>query len=528
MHHNVKGSLLLIALLAAAACDSNVSGPATVDSDTDNNGTSPPPGGTPIDDTDPPVNPPDDPPVDPRPSSELIVAALTATRLEGPAPLAVLFDATGTTATGVDLPFHNLQYAFDFGDDRGASWATSNRPKNTQTGAPLAAHVFDNPGTYTVRLLVTGVDDEEEEVSVRVVVTDPASAFATTVCVSPSSNFTGCPSGATQATSLPSPYAGKRVLLHRGEQFGSINLQRTDDNVLVSTYGTGAKPRVGSISLGGDGRVAGWPDEVTFVDLNVARNFYTAVTASRVLVYRCDFVEPDEEKVDFGSSMNFWLDNGELPANAYYWPHEIFLVESQVIGDTNGNGIPNVDVMGSLASSALLGNTINRATEHSLRLWHMNKSVIAHNAIGGEHYAGGTGGIGIRHALKVHSAGTSPYSDNVGTSTRNVSSSKNVTADNTFGSATYPGSWLTAFGPQNSDAGTIEGLEDVIQERDRFIRGPTTTLEIRNVVRRGNVRGATLTNGGAIRIDQVRSDQWSGNAAMRPWCGPYLGLTDTD
>uniref|UniRef100_UPI000A5C91B8 PKD domain-containing protein n=1 Tax=Caldimonas taiwanensis TaxID=307483 RepID=UPI000A5C91B8 len=64
-----------------------------------------------------------------------------------------MFDATATTSSlsGVD-PYRQVTYSFDFGDERGERWAISGLPKNTQTGGPLAAHVFDVPGTYTVRV----------------------------------------------------------------------------------------------------------------------------------------------------------------------------------------------------------------------------------------------------------------------------------------------------------------------------------------------------------------------------------------
>ena len=44
------------------------------------------------------------------------------------------------------------------------------------------------------------------DASVTVTVTDPNTFYAATktVCVSPSSNFTGCPSGAAQQTAMPS------------------------------------------------------------------------------------------------------------------------------------------------------------------------------------------------------------------------------------------------------------------------------------------------------------------------------------
>jgi hypothetical protein len=83
-----------------------------------------------------------------------VTATVTASRVTG-APLAVLFDATGTTNTSGLDSFRQLNYAFNFGDDRGLVWSVSGLPKNTETSGPVAAHVFDVAGTYTVTVKAT-------------------------------------------------------------------------------------------------------------------------------------------------------------------------------------------------------------------------------------------------------------------------------------------------------------------------------------------------------------------------------------
>ncbi|HEY9095584.1 MAG TPA: PKD domain-containing protein, partial [Hydrogenophaga sp.] len=89
-------------------------------------------------------------------TSQSVVAQLDATRISGTAPLAVQFDASGTTSSlGSQLPFHHVRYAFSFGDDRGQTWPASGLSKNLQSGGPLAAHVYDLPGTYQVRVRAT-------------------------------------------------------------------------------------------------------------------------------------------------------------------------------------------------------------------------------------------------------------------------------------------------------------------------------------------------------------------------------------
>jgi len=85
-----------------------------------------------------------------------------------------------------------------------------------------------------------------------------AAVFAgtNTICVSTSASYSGCPSGAAQRTTLPSTYAGKRVLLRRGESFGSIAPRNTDTGFQVGAFGTGSKPNVAGVIAGMQSGVA--------------------------------------------------------------------------------------------------------------------------------------------------------------------------------------------------------------------------------------------------------------------------------
>ena len=82
-----------------------------------------------------------------------IALSLVSSRVSGVAPLAVFFDATGTTASSTPRPFHDLEYRWDFGDVGSGTWTTGSSAgvssRNTATG-PVAAHVFETPGTYTI------------------------------------------------------------------------------------------------------------------------------------------------------------------------------------------------------------------------------------------------------------------------------------------------------------------------------------------------------------------------------------------
>ena len=140
-------------------------------------------------------------------------------RTSGIAPLAVFFDASGTGSVGVtSYPFHEIQYSWNFGDSvAGAAttcgavvagegfWACGSRvgtsSKNIAYG-PVAAHVFETAGTYTVTLTAyDGTNTATQTMTVTVTSADDGFPTTNTICVSTSGTFTGCPSGASTSTS---------------------------------------------------------------------------------------------------------------------------------------------------------------------------------------------------------------------------------------------------------------------------------------------------------------------------------------
>ncbi len=447
---------------------------------------------------------------------------LEASRLAGPAPLAVLFDASGTTAPGVEFPFHQLLYEFHFGDERGETWPHSGRPKNTQRGGPLAAHVFDRPGTYTVRVAVRAAGGGSlGEATLRVEVQDPDKVFAgsRTVCVSARGDFAGAPSGALRLRELPAEFSGKRILLRRGETFGRIEPRPTDSGFQIGAFGPGAKPVAGPFHIGHRRGVAEWAHDFTVMDLDLLGGVSIEATTSRALFYRNDLkTGPFSVAVfNLGTAVTYYHDHEPLALRRVLpWPREVFVVDNDLRGKVDAAGEPNVVLMGWLFRSALLGNTMDRATEHTLRVWAAGDAVIAHNHLGGNHHAPRP--PGIRHAIKLHSDGTDEITPLVATS-RRPRSSRVVVADNLIGSPTYPGSFLTGFAPQNGDRGTVEAVEDCIVENNVFVRGPHTISEVQLRGRRLSARGNTLRGGG--RPDTVRSGARF-DPALDAWDGPYF------
>ena len=450
------------------------------------------------------------------------LVTIEATRMSGPAPLAVHFDASGTTATAGAMPFHQLIYSFDFGDERGQTWPVSGLPKNIQRGGPIAAHVFDVPGDYTVRVRAQAPDGSFSDGSVIVNVRDPNAVFtgAATVCVSTTNSFDGCPSGATRQASIPSGLDGKRVLLRRGESFSTISPRNTDSGFQIGAFGTGPKPLVAGVSIGMSHGVAAWANDFTVMDLNIGAGCVNIdATTSRMLLYRNDIKTPGqmESMVNVGTAAGYYQSHNTGPVpGAIYWPAEVFIVENDIQGKIDATSKPNIVVMGYFYRSALLGNTIDRATEHSLRVWAASKLIIAHNLIGGNHYAPKP--PGIRSAVKIHSGGDQPFTPKIATSTQ-PATSQVILANNVIGSKTFPGSWLTGIAPQNADAGTLEGLEDFIAENNRFVRGPLSSSEMQLRGRRMTARGNTLEGGGAPDIVRNGSNFDRG---LGSWDGPYF------
>jgi hypothetical protein len=202
------------------------------------------------------------------------VPSVRVTRPSGLAPLAVLFDAKATTHPGHARPFHELRYAWDFGDPASGTWRISARSKNHAEG-PVAGHVFEEPGRYTIRLRVTDPEGRTSTSTVDVAVQDPAThSWAARYCYSNDSDHTGCPPGfirVSDVRSLDHTLGGRLAantahLFRRGHRFevtGLVRMHRVGAGGLISAYGSGAPP----ILSGGPHFVAG--DDWTLAHLDL-------------------------------------------------------------------------------------------------------------------------------------------------------------------------------------------------------------------------------------------------------------------
>ncbi|MBN8474901.1 PKD domain-containing protein [Sulfuritalea sp.] len=322
-----------------------------------------------------------------------------ASRFTGVAPLSIFFDATATTGV-VAQPFHELLYTWNFGDPAGgANWAYgtgSNNSKNAATG-PVAAHVFETPGTYTVTLTVTDGVNTVSNNCMQIAVQDPDIVFAGTAtrCYSKVGNFAGCPAGATQITDAAGVFssavttdlaAGRRLLFRAGETW--VN----NGQAVLNVDGPWT---IGSYPLGGGRVTVEWAAGNSM--LRFGGNGSNSFKDARVMDLQIDGTDPSAlvqvvTGVDHSGTFNqitflrfdctgvnncFTQDAGKPNLAA---PWDQFTVVDSTLRPTQGGGGGNGMFLFS-SRTAVLGNLFdnNLTGEHNFRSMYWNKLVLSSN-----------------------------------------------------------------------------------------------------------------------------------------------------
>lgn len=305
-----------------------------------------------------------------------ITASVVPSRTSGVAPLAVYFDASATTATGVEHPMHALHYEWNFGDPSAGAWSISGRSKNTATSF-AAAHVFTKPGTYKVALQVRQLSGETASKTVTITVEDPDVVFARndTVCFSPDGDFAGAPKGAelvktdSLATVMSYLANNRRLLLKRGARFSGGNLDITTDGPgIIGSFGPDkAPPRLTGSSnyfrfRSSDWRILDLEFEGASAPGNAAMEAHAP--AQDLLVMNTRSV-PNTLHRMFSGAISF--------------PDKLFIVENDWRDFGFGNG--GVIIYTLSKRLAILGNHLEDAIggEHIVRLVQCEKGVVSHN-----------------------------------------------------------------------------------------------------------------------------------------------------
>jgi PKD repeat protein len=432
-----------------------------------------------------------------------ITPSLVPSRVSGVAPLYVFFDATASSAQSTTRPFHELEYRWDFGDAASGSWGSNadmpNLSRNADTG-PVAAHVFQSPGTYTVNLTVLDGGGAATR-SVQITVSDPDTVFAAnTLCVgnsAPVAGSGGCPAGAAVLTSSDFDAAingniasRKRILFRRGDTFssGSAATIALNGPGLIGAFGSGAAPRVDmtgnnraiQLSSGSTPAIKDW--RVMDLEINgnsgaATEGFHAEGGIDQVTLLRLNI-----HHVHFGVQLSpdvpdYYNSNGS-PGH-HLWD-QFAVVDSTIrtlIGGQGGYG----SFIGA-QRFAYLGNVVSDSTnaEHILRMPYVNKAVVSHNDLSKP--------LPTKHVVKLHALlyGVSPsaYSEQV------------VLSDNKFTGGNGV-DWPVAIGPQNAQLD--ERVRNVIVERNWFAPDPSQDVALilwaQEVTVRNNLFNLTGTAG---------------------------------
>jgi len=379
----------------------------------------------------------------------------TANRTSGVAPLAVFFDAVDPASGVVQSPdgnHANVYYRWNFGDPDSGTWSTTGRSRNEATGY-VAAHVYEQPGTYIVTLTVTesagATYQYEQQIQVQ-------PFGGTTYYVSSSSGSDGNDGRSasrplrTLDAAIAQLGANRRILLKRGDTW------RVASGIWIGGPGPGiigayansdgsddlsqTKPHI-VITGGGSGITCSWvgASDWRIMDVRVSADGYTTSWgvdlgwdgAYRWLVLR---VETDGFDVGIGCTS----DGEEFAQN--------------VVADCNIHDHVGINVYLAGQKTALLGNWITDAMEsHVLRMWHAQKVVISDNVCHNP-------GLG-RQALKLHG-----YDVGYGPPTEHV-----IVSDNSFRGSTY----VVAIAPENAESN--EPVQNVVFERN-VVTGDNDTV----------------------------------------------------
>lgn len=440
-----------------------------------------------------------------------ITAALSASRITGPAPLAVNFDAIATTHTDTNInTFRELSYSFNYGDTGSSgvgNWPLSGEARNTDVGGPLGAHVYEEAGTYTCTVTVLDSESNTDQETIQITVTDPDTVFSgtNTVCISGSSDWTGAPAGASLVTSLPTIESNKRYLFRAGESFTqniSINYL---DNVQVGAFGSGAAPAItGDVSIqttnpGTPSSPAGWASEIVVMDLNITGAINNSVGGEHILIFN----NTTNERIGVGTTTQYYFDQAGSNDAGFTWCKNIFIVGNTAdVGGLSSTGRYNIFAYAN--RMCVMGNDFNDPYEHNIRTHLSYRSLMAHNQLANPGLS--------KHHFKIHGMGFNTFDDQLLNeplpSTQYV-----VIARNVIGDSDDANNWAVACAPQNDSS--AEGVQDCIVEDNYF----SSTGHIHEIAFGGVRLTSRSNNTGANTVTTTTGSQ-AGSLPVE-WRGPY-------
>lgn len=424
---------------------------------------------------------------------------IEASVTEGVAPLLVHFDAASRPPLDSSNAFLELDYEWEFGEDEGRVWEATGAPRAKDYG-PVAAHVYETPGTYTARVRVRDGKGNNVTQSVTITVRDPDVVFAgaDTIVFSGAGDFADAPDGALQVTTADFDEAmghiatGKRLLFRRGETFSASRTSGV--NVAgpgsIGAFGAGSPPRLVQ-NFGGE-FIAVSERDPQFRDWRIADLHFdgegaadtVAVSAGGMvrdlLLFR---LRADAVASSFRITLSIieYYDREGTPGHDFH--DNVGIVECVHRG---GAGNDFIAAFFDSARGVFMGNDMDMAGagQHVLRSSLQRGGVISHNRL--SNASGGT------HVLKLHA----PNYQSDGIAGGNYTENTLVRA-NAFDGATND--WTVEVCSENST--TDQRLRNIIVDGNFFRSGSGTQVGLIlcpvGAVVRNNIFDLTPGNGGS-------------------------------
>lgn len=382
--------------------------------------------------------------------------------ITGPAPLTVFFDASATSSPNYQA-FREAGYHFDFGyatPSTPGTWTYSGKPKGNQIGGPIAAHVYETPGTYTASLRAQLPSGTYQDRSVTIVVEDPETYWTT-----------GGRSTTTLTRSSTSAWPtwanNTRYLLQAGQDYsalGRINILNKQ-TVCVAKTGSGSNPIVGDLAIDRNTSASAPTTGAKIQFINLTAGFVESnLCGSDGLFYKCS-------ATDLKVGTLIVNRYNAYPAQTWSRPRRMCFYECAF-----DCGSANYPFITQSYQIMVLGCTSVNPTEHSLRIQGGQYGFIAHNKL----YDAGNS----KHYLTLRATGIQDLSAVVSSSTNTSPASRYiVAADNLLGDATDTSlvAWPCYIGPQ--DSGSNESLEFILSERNIFAAGAVHTTSVFTAIR---------------------------------------------
>lgn len=231
------------------------------------------------------------------------------------------FDVTeDLNASNYDPSFHRLRYRWTF--TRSGYTSTSDKVVNLATAhndltvayGKRVAHVFTEPGTYTVTCEVQDASGTTGSNSTSITVGDPATAFtgAANIVVDQTGTHDHGLTGATEVTSIAAAMTAldaratpSRVLLKRGQSYSeTVGVTSAYPNVYFDAWGTGPRPvmvpgasnafrpvggGIGDVQIRSVRIAGGWNTQTESGDLSYGINCSSTTDDPYIVVDDCEF-----------------------------------------------------------------------------------------------------------------------------------------------------------------------------------------------------------------------------------------------